>query len=209
MLGPIFKRKAPETKFWDWFIENEAALFYGTDDEDKRGEIFEGLTERIKAIDSNLAYAFSPIQSDDTKEFIISADGMKESFPNVEKLVSLAPKHNHWKFLAFRQPNPGNDLSLKISGIEIGYNDIYFRYLLEEGTLSVELNVRNYDGSGLYQTAVCILLDSLLGEYDTVMEIDYIDWEVLDEEKLENLYSFIELREVVEQKKRNTATNKT
>jgi len=207
MFKKLFQKKSKEEQFWDWFLENEAELFYGTDSEIDRERIFDGLTERIKAIDSNLAYAFSPVLKNDTKEFIVSADGLKESFEQVENLISKAPEHDHWIFLAFRQPNQGDDLSIKMGELEIGYKDIFFRFLVEVDQLSIELNIRNYDGSGFQQNAVYILLDSLLGEYDTVMEIDFLDWEALDESEVDNFYPFIELRGLISNRKEQKAVN--
>lgn len=208
MFKNIFKSKSNEEEFWDWFLKNEPDLYYGTDDIKQREKIFDGLTKRIKAIDSNLAYAFSPIQDGELKEFIISADGLKESFPQVINLIKVAPIHPNWKFLAFRQPNLGDDLSIKMGDLEIGYNDIFFRFLEEEGKLQIELNIRNFDKSGFQQNAVYLLLDSLIGEYDVVTEIDFIDWEILDESKIENFYRFTELRKLIESRKKEKADNK-
>jgi len=201
MFKKLFQKKTKEEKFWNWFIENEAELFYGTDNEADRERIFDGLTERIKAIDSNLAFEFSPISEEDRKEFIISADGIQESFVQVESLISVAPNHIHWDFLAFRQPIAGDDIKLKMGDLEIGYTDIYFRFMEEGDQLSVQLNIRNFDGSGFQQNAVYLLLDSLLGEFDTVTEIDVIDWEILNETENEKCHPFIELRNLISRRK--------
>ena len=114
---------------------------------------------------------------------------------------------SNWNFLAFRQPNPGDDLSLKMGEFEISYNDIFFRYIEEENNLHIELNIRNFDKSGFQQNAVYLLLDSLLGEYDVVTEIDFIDWVILDETKIENFYKFIELRTLIGSRKKKKADN--
>jgi hypothetical protein len=208
MLKKLIQKRSKEEQFWDWFLKNEAELFYGTDIESNRERIFSGLTEKIKAIDSNLTYEFSPVLKDDTKEFIVSADGMKESFEQVKSVISKAPTHDHWIFIAFRQPNSGDDLIMEMGELKIGYRDIYFRFLDEEGELNIELNIRDYDGSGFQQNAVYLLLDSLLGEYDTVKEIDIIDWVLLDETKLDNFYPFIELRNVISNRKQKADNNK-
>jgi len=207
MLEKLFYRKTKEELFWDWFLKNEAELYYGTDNERDRERIFDGLTKKIKAIDSNLAFEFSPIRANETKEFIVSADGMKESFGNVVSLIDKSPEHDHWEFLAFRQPNAGDGLSIKMGDFEIGYEDIFFRYAIEDEILNVELNIRGFDGSSHQQNAIFILLDSLLGEYDTTMEIGYIDWKVLEEEKIDNFYPFIELRKVISNRKMEKADN--
>ncbi|MEM6802184.1 MAG: hypothetical protein AAF696_12320 [Bacteroidota bacterium] len=197
----LLKPTSKEGAFWKWFMKNEAQLFYGSHYEEEDEEIFLELSKRLKALDKNLVYAMSPIQHGDMKEFEVSADGLKESFPQVIKLMEVAPSHPHWKFSAFRQPNEGDSLSIKMGDIDIGYDDIFIRYL-EEGTeLHVELNIRSYEENGYFQNAVFILLDSLLGEYDVVMEIDVIDWEELDENRLDEFYPFIYLREIIGKRK--------
>jgi len=208
MFKNVFKSKSKEEEFWDWFLKNEAALYYGTDDELEREKIFDGLSKRIKSIDDNLVFAFTPVKEGQLKEFVISADGIKESFPQVINLVKSAPTHPNWKFLSFRQPNTGDDLSLAMGDFEIGYNDIYYRYAEQDSKLHLELNIRDFEDSEFQQNAIYILLDSLIGEFDVVMEIDSIDWVILDENNIDNFYPFVELRKLIKSRKEKKADNK-
>jgi len=201
MFKNIFKSKSKEESFWEWFLKNEPALYYGTDDELERERIFDGLSDKIKSIDDNLVYAFSPVKEGEVKEFVISADGLKESFPQVIKLIDAAPTHPNWNFLAFRQPNTGDDLILSMGDLEIGYNDIYYRYAEQESNLHLELNIRDFDQSEFQQNAIYILLDSLIGEYDVAMEIDSIDWVILDKNNITKFYPFVELRKLIKSRK--------
>jgi len=132
---------------------------------------------------------------------------LKESFPQVINLVKSAPTHPNWKFLSFRQPNIEDDLSLTMGDLEIGYSDIYYRYAEQESKLHLELNIRDFDDSGFQQNAIFILLDSLIGEYDVVMEIDSIDWVILDENNIDNFYPFVELRKLIKSRKEKKADN--
>ena len=51
-------------------------------------------------------------------------------------------------------------------------------------------------------------MDALLGEYDAVMKIDQVNWIKLDEANKENLFPFIQLRNLIdERKKKKTAEN--
>jgi len=206
MFKKLLNKKSKEESFWDWFLENEPTLYYGTEDKSLRDEIFAELSKRIKAIDDNLTFAFGPIRPNDTKEFIVSADGIVDSFPFVVKLVEAAPSHANWEYLAFRQPNEGDDIAIKMEDFEMGYKDVFFRYLEEDGILDLQLNIRGYDASSKHQFVAYLLLDSLIGEYDTQIEIDSIDWVELDENNIDKLYPFVELRKIIERRKSDRST---
>jgi len=51
------------------------------------------------------------------------------------------------------------------------------------------------------QNTIYILLDALLGEYDTTMRIDWIEWYSLNEENLSNFKHIIELRKEIDNRK--------
>lgn len=180
-------------EFWDWFLKNEPLFYFGTENENDREELFDKVSAKLKEFNETIVYEFSPIRKDNTKEFCISADGMKEAFDDVKRIISFAPKHNHWEFTAFRQRITSESLSISMGDIKIGYEDIYFRYVDEEDEFGIELNIRNYKESGGEQNAIFVLMDALLGEYDAVMEIDWVNWVILDESNKENLFPFIEL----------------
>lgn len=186
--------------FWDWFFENEPTFYYGTDNEDLRDEIFKKLKKKIEKINEYLTFAISPIQEGEQRSLVISADGMKDGFEAVLDLVKAAPDHPNWKIIPFRERLNKDDLAINYGGYNVGYTDIYFRYVNEE-KFGIELNIRDYEGTGKEQNAIYVLLDSLLGEYDTVTEIDWIDWIILDEKNIDDLFPLIELRDLIDQKK--------
>lgn len=200
MSNEITKYDALRKEFWDWFLENEPTFYYGTDNEDLREEIFNKLKERIEVINEYLTFAISPIKEDELRSLVISADGMEAGFEAVIDLVKVAPNHPNWKIIPFRERLNKDDLAIDFGGYEIGYSDIYFRYVNED-EFGVELNIRGFQNTGKEQNAIFILLDTLLGEYDTVKEIDWFDWVTLDENNIDNLYSFVELRDFIDQKK--------
>ena len=166
----------------------------------KRLMVFEKLRNKLKVINENLTFAISPIKEGELRSLVISADGMKAGFEAVLDLVKVAPDHPNWKIISFRERLNKDNLSINFGGYNIGYDDIYFRYVNEE-EFGVELNIRNYKSTGKEQNAIYILLDTLLGEYDTVTEIDWIEWVALDENNIDNLYPLIELRKLIDQKK--------
>lgn len=189
--------------FWGWFMKNEHLFYFGTDNEAERETLFNQVSAQLKALNETIVYEFSPIRKDNTKEFCISADGMKDAFDDVKEILNFAPKHEHWEFTAFRQRIPNESLVIKMGAIQIGYDDIYFRCGEQEGEFGIELNIRDYTESGREQNAILILLDALIGEYDAVMEIDFVDWKKLDESKKENYLPFVALRRIIDERKMN------
>lgn len=197
----IFKSN-PDEDFWKWFAKNEKFIYENVENKDKQEKLFDDISRRLHKIDENLVFEFSPIHKNNIREFSISADGIKESFPAVENLIAKSPKIKNWQFNAFRQRVPGDDLTLDFGKFKIGYNDIYFRHSTSNNELGIELNIRNYDESAQMQNAIYVLLDGLLGEYDVTMNIDWIEWVKLDENNIENLDKLTELRYLIDSRKK-------
>ena len=197
----IFKSN-PDEDFWKWFAKNEKFIYENVENKDKQEKLFDDISSRLHKIDENLVFEFSPIHENNIREFSISADGIKESFPAVENLIAKSPKIKNWQFNAFRQRVPGDDLTLDFGKFKIGYDDIYFRHSTSNNELGIELNIRNYDESAQMQNAIYVLLDGLLGEYDVTMNIDWIEWVKLDENNIENLDKLTELRYLIDSRKK-------
>ena len=203
MAFSTFNQTSQEDKFWDWFAENQETYYEEIENLEIRERIFNDLSAELKKIHQDLVFEFSPIHENEIREFTISAEGVKELFPVVKRLVEKAPKIENWQFNAFRQRIPGNDFTIEYGDLKIGYTDIYFRYQDGEyGKIGIELNIRDFDNSGQSKNAIYILLDSLLGEYDITMGIDWIEWVKLDESKIENLNPITDLRILIDQKEK-------
>jgi hypothetical protein len=184
-----------EDRFWKWF-ENQNDNYYSY--ENNQDKLFNELSKHLHEIDTNLTFEFGPIGKDGIRELTISADGILESFPAVKKLVDQAPKTSKWKFNAFRQRVPGDDIKIKFDNLEISYHDIYFKYKNDGGKIGIELNIRNYDESDKMKNAVYILLDGLIGEYDMETKIGGIEMKNLDETKKDSLIKLVELRSITD-----------
>jgi len=188
--------KEKNEDFWKWFSENQNEIYKF---ENNQEEIFDELQSKLIEIDSNLVFEFSPIHKDSTREFIISADGITESFPAVIKLVNVAPKFRKWKIKAFRQRNPGDSLQIVYDdSLKVAYEDIYFRYSKDSDKIGIELNIQNYKDSPDFNNAVYILLDGLIGEYDMETKISWIEIKKLEKRKIDSLYKIVELRKIVD-----------
>ncbi len=198
MSFSIFNKESKEEKFWNWFEKNQETYYSEIENLEIREKIFNELSKNLKKINEDLVFEFSPIHENKIREFTISAEGIKDLFPVVEKLIEKAPKLKNWKFNAFRQRIPGDEFEIQYGDLKIGYSDIYYRSEHDNGKLGIELNIRNFDGKGQTQNAIYILLDGLIGEYDVTTKIGWIEWVKLDENEKENLKPIIELRNEID-----------
>ncbi len=198
MVFSIFNKESKEEKFWNWFEKNQETYYSEIENLEIREQIFDELTKNLKKVNEDLVFEFSPIHENNVKEFTISAEGMKELFPIVEKLIEKAPKLKNWKFNAFRQRVPGDDFEIQYGDLKIGYSDIYYRSENDNGKLGIELNIKDYNGNGQTQNAIYILLDGLIGEYDVTTKIGWIEWVKLDKNEIKNLKPIIELRNEID-----------
>lgn len=202
MAFSLFNTQSKEDRFWNWFLKNQETYYAEVDNLDLREKLFDDLTTHLVKAHPDLVFEFSPIRESGVREFIISADGIKAAFPLVEKLVAKAPTIEKWQFNAFRQRVPGDELAIRYGDLEISYSDIYFRYQDGEyGKIGIELNIRNFNGEDYIKNAIYILLDSLIGEYDVTMGLDWIEWVKLDESNIENLIPLTDLRDILDEKK--------
>ena len=197
----IFNKQSKEEKFWNWFTKNQETYYNGVENLEIREQLFDKLSNELQKVQSDLVFEFSPIHENGIREFTVSADGIKENFSSVISLVDKSPKMDKWKINAFRQRVSGDEIGLNFGDFKISYKDLYFRYQEVDGELGVELNIRDYNGEGMKQNAVYILLDNLLGEYDTTIAIGWIDWEKLDESKLDEMIPIIKLRDLIDKRK--------
>ena len=181
-------------EFWKWFTNHQQELYHFENNQDK---LFDKLSARLKSVNEHLTFEFSPIRENGTREFSISADGIKEGFPAVIDLIEKAPDLINWEFYAFRQRIPGDEIIIKFGNdIKLGYSDIFFRYGEDEEKIGIELNIKNYEPE--VKGAVFILLDGLIGEYDMETRISWIDFVALDEENIDKLHPLIYLRDLVD-----------
>ncbi|RZJ48882.1 MAG: hypothetical protein EOO44_19360 [Flavobacterium sp.] len=180
------------------FEENQETYYNDLENVKNTDAIFDELSKELKKVNEDLVFYFSKKNKNNIRELTISADGIEKIFPAVEKLIKKAPKLKNWKFNAFRQPILGDDLVINYDDLEIGYSDIFYRSQTQDGKLGIELNIRNFDGKGSTQNAIYILLDNLIGEYNVVKKIDWIEWVKLNENDTTSLKPLIQLREEID-----------
>lgn len=197
MLGGLFKKKNKEDVFWDWFSKHSDEYFQL---ESNQQQLFADLKTQLEVIDPNLVFEFSTPLEDGTKEFIISADGIQDSFHAVTNLVKHAPPFKQWKVIAFRQPHP-NISTVSYQSLTVNLNDVFFRYVKDHGKIGLELHLKGFYESPEWTAISFILVDTVLGEYDTETRLSWIEKKTLDEEHLHTLIPIKELPKILREYK--------
>ncbi|BDS10154.1 hypothetical protein [Aureispira anguillae] len=188
-----------EVQFWDWFTQFEPQLYHA---DQNSVELFQALNQELAKISKGLTFEFSAVPEGEIKDFCISADGMKEYFPAVIDLVKVAPKFENWNIRAFRQRIANDNIAISMGDIDLSYDDIFFTYTIEDGKICIDLYIRDFvNNDDRFISAIFILLDALLGEYDVVTQIGAIEWTLLDEMQVEYLSPFISLRNLTDRNK--------
>jgi hypothetical protein len=169
----ILKRffSSPEKQFWSWFEANSSRLFSV---EHGRETILTVLNATLAKVDPGLTYEFGPTEGGQ-RQFAISAGGIKDVFPAVERLVAAVPKLSNWKVIAFI-PRRSPDLQLKIGGVEIGPDDVWFRLERDGVKVGILLYLDKFEDptSPPSVQATFVMLDGALGEYDVETKVGFI-----------------------------------
>ena len=170
MFG-LFKIEAtPEQEFWKWFQTNEASLFsFETNQE----VVFDRLATQMKKIHEALTFEFGPVENG-KREFVISADGIKDAFPAVERLYASAPKLDRWVFIKFRPRRTPMDV--QYSGVKVKADDVYCTAEPDGGKAGITVFIRGYEAEQgkIYKGIAFLMLDQALGEYDVETKVGFI-----------------------------------
>jgi hypothetical protein len=201
----LFAKPTPEETFWKWFQKNEARLWEFEKDQQV---IMDELSLSLYRYKEDIVYEVSSIENG-KREFIISADGLKELFPSVQSLHKAAPKMKRWEIIAFR-PRMENysKFKLEYAGKDFDPALLWFHSRVENNYFDLILYHPEYeeDERNCYISGSYILLDMALGEYDVVTGIRYIDQQKLpDNPKEEGLKPFSELQNTFDNYKKNLA----
>src|SRR5258708_38332693 len=113
VLFTLFGRNASaaaDDAFWQWFERNETRMFNFESD---RATVFRALAAELSRVNPDLTFEFGAVRPDGTRQFVISAGGIKSAFSAVESLYSKAPKLRRWVWVKFRpRRKPISDVEL-------------------------------------------------------------------------------------------------
>lgn len=161
-----------EEAFWKWFRENEARLF---DFEQEREKIFDELTRELKKVNPDLVFEFGP--KNEKRDFTVSADGIKESFPAVIALVDKAPPLERWNILKFRQRGKPV-VNIRIDGEELSTDQYKFTIEPDGQKTGITLYIDGYEQArhNLFAKVGFLFLDNCLGEYDMETKVGFVEF---------------------------------
>lgn len=173
MFFGLFNSKAqatPEQDFWTWFSKNDDALFHFEKNQEK---VFDALAAEMKKVDSSLTFEFGPVKNNQ-REFVISADGIKSSFPAVERLFAAAPKSDHWIFVKFRPRRTPMDI--EYSGVKVKASDVFYTIEPDKDNAGITVYIQGLvpDKIKIYSGIAFLTLDQALGEYDMETKVGFV-----------------------------------
>jgi hypothetical protein len=175
-------------EFWHWFSEHQGELFeFETD----RERIFDEVAAQLRKVDPDLTFEFGP--EGPTREFVISAGGLKHAFPAVVSLANAAPQLDRWKVIAFRPRRPLHS-AVEFRGRRVSPDDVYFSLLASGSTPGIYLFIPGFQDEDADLTQIgYLLLDVTLGEYDVEARLGLIKMLSPDARTEGKRYSLAEL----------------
>ena len=197
MVFSIFGTKAsanPEQDFWVWFKRNDATLF---DFEKGQERIFDQLSTQIKRVDPNLTFEFGPKQNG-KREFVISADGLRESFPAVISLYDAAPKLDRWIFVKFRPRR--EPMGIEYAGVKVEVNDVLVSLEPDGDKVAITVYIAKYNviQANAYGSIGFLMLDQALGEYDMETKVGPVQFQPAHASSVSNKMTLQDLPKAVD-----------
>ena len=159
--------------FWTWFQANERALLAV---KTCREPVCATLITELRRIAPELTFQFGPVV-DGRREFVISADGIRDAFPAVQSLASAAPPLARWTITRFRPGLPGPH-QLQFRGIALDSKDVLVRAVSDGDRIALTVALPKFvpTPEQRWEHAAFILLDASLGEYAVETRIGYIEF---------------------------------
>jgi hypothetical protein len=161
----------PESDFWEWFQRNESILF---DFERDQERTFDRLAAEMHKVHPSLTFEFGPKKSN-RREFVVSADGIRDAFPKVESLFAAAPALPKWQFVKFRPRREPFDL--QYNGVSVKASSISVLLQPDGQKVGLTLLIPGYTKRAhkTYAGIAYLLLDQALGEYDVETRVGFIN----------------------------------
>jgi hypothetical protein len=190
--------KTPQGAFWNWFIQHEPELFgFDPDQEIERERLFDGLAAELQKVNRNLTFEFGP--RGPTREFVISAGGLKSAFPAVVRLAEAAPSLDRWQITAFR-PRRAPVMTIEIGDNSVDPKDVQFSLLNNGKMAGIYLFIPGFrEDDVTFKQIGYLLLDEALGEYDVETRLGLIKMLSPDTRTVGDRHPFAELPTLFDQ----------
>jgi hypothetical protein len=170
-----------EQLFWRWFLAHEAELDNSEKDQER---VFDQLAAQFAKVDRELCFEFGPRmmrEGREMREFVISAGGIKSSFPAVVSLANAAPPLEKFYVTAFRPRRPPVN-GLECGGVSVRPEQVQVSLLSDGKMAGLHLFFpTSVKEDGARKMIGYLLLDEVLGEFDVEMKVGMIEMYSIDE----------------------------
>lgn len=195
-----------ENIFWNWFLENEDKYsgFEKVKNPKIKEKLLEELLRKLHNYSDGLYFEIGGFPNG-INELIVTAEGKRNYFKDVEKLVDSAPLIKNWNVIAFKPPM-GDIFNSNFGGIMLEPKNIWFLPLENEecpSELGLRLSYSNLnilqkeqEQNAIFNLIECILGEKYLGENICHIEVGPFPQNPNDMGyiELEELRNFIEWR---------------
>jgi hypothetical protein len=164
-----------DLRFWEWFVRQEGVLFAFEKDQER---IFDELAAQLAKVDRELCFEFGPPEARgarEVREFVISAGGIKGSFPALVSLAKAAPPLDRFYVTAFRPRRlPTN--SIECGGFLVSPEEVEVSLLSDGKQAGLHVFLPDSVTEESARTVIgYLLLDEVLGEFDVETRVGTIE----------------------------------
>ena len=162
-------------KFWSWFQQNERR-FRNLEGAEKE-ELLDEVLDHLQMFSEHLWFEIGG--PEEACELIISAEGRREAFHDVRRLVATAPAMPGWTVIAFK-PAQGFDFVTRYADLTFAPEATWFLPLsLEDDADALGLRVAyaHYEATNehVFRAATFLMLEAGLGELITAERIQHVE----------------------------------
>jgi hypothetical protein len=163
-------------EFWRWFEDHQSMI---ADFESDREAVFDQISAALGRVDPDLSFEFGPVHlgadGRTTREFVISASGIRRAFPAVTALIDSAPLLDLWRITAFR-PRREDLHSVTFRDKTVSPEDVQFTLLSNGEMPGLYLFLPGFgEGDTASKMIGYLLLDEALGEFDVVERLGFVE----------------------------------
>lgn len=196
---PFLQKSDPGDSFWKWFSRNRRKLEIFIDSDLVDFKIYNELTGRLNKFNHFLVPELTKNEDGDYV-LVISPDGRRQGLEATKRLYALKQDFENWKVIKFRQPL--DTAELRLDSISYPSSDIEILPEIdqENNKVNLRLFIRNMNcDPKAYQSLAFLYLDHIIGEFNTLTRVGYIDFYHLDEDKVVvDSITLIDLRRLIE-----------
>jgi hypothetical protein len=161
----------PDRAFWNWFVEHAAELATTEPMVDAMNRVQRELDKGHHEIYAELG------RDGDERLLVLTADGIKDVFPAVQRLFAARPSVKRWKIVAFRPRDTTRPMfTLDMDGHKLDPATVRYVTHRNHEKLDIQLFIPGYvDKDETMAKLAYLALDHTAGEYDVETKLAGIE----------------------------------